>query len=231
MSSGVRIEDHFPLVRKLAAEVRRSLGNSVEFDDLFAYGTKGLVEAHGRFDPNRGFAFSTFAYYRIKGAIYDGVREMGWRSRSRAQKQQVCFEHGANLALQQVADEAPAAGGADDADAVERAITQVATAYLVSVDTDAIHRTPDPSPDPEAQLSASGEGAHVRAALGTLPEKERRLVELMYFEDKSLTEAGAAIGLSKSWACRLHARALRLLSEELASRGVTASQLSGGLGR
>ena len=53
--------------------------------------------------------------------------------------------------------------------------------------------------------------ARVRQAVAALPEKERRLMELYYFADKNLEEAGAELGLSKSWACRLHARAVELL--------------------
>jgi RNA polymerase sigma factor for flagellar operon FliA len=55
----------------------------------------------------------------------------------------------------------------------------------------------------------------VREALAGLPEKERRLMELYYFADMKLEEAGAKLGLSKSWACRLHARAVNLLREAL----------------
>jgi RNA polymerase sigma factor for flagellar operon FliA len=55
----------------------------------------------------------------------------------------------------------------------------------------------------------------VRQAVAALPEKERRLMELYYFADKNLEEAGAALGLSKSWACRLHARAVDLLRDAM----------------
>jgi len=223
VSGRVRVEDHLLLVKKLAGEVRRSLGNSVAIDDLIAYGNKGLVEAASRFDPSRGFAFSTFAYYRIKGAIYDGVREMGWRPRSRPEAKQVKFEAGANAALQQVADESQP-GAASDAAAVENAIVQVAMVFSISHDTDAIQRQPDKSPDALAKVEADSDAVHVHAAIKTLPEKEKKLLELMYFEEKSLTDAGAAIGLSKSWACRLHARALRLMAEALEARGMESPQ-------
>jgi RNA polymerase sigma factor for flagellar operon FliA len=213
------IEAHLPLVRKIASEVRRHIGGTLDFDDLVSYGTRGLLEANERFDPKRGIAFSTFAYYRIRGAIYDGVREMGWRPQSRADRRQLELAKHANEVLQQAADDAPAPGAAGEAEAVESAITQVAATYLITLEAESWSRLPDVRPGPEAQTVASDERSQVRTALRALPEKERRLLELMYFEEKSLTEAGAAIGLSKSWSSRLHSRALKLLSDELQRQG------------
>lgn len=219
MADKQQIEAHLPLVKKIAAEVHRSLGFSMDVGDLIAYGTQGLIEALDRFDPKRGFAFSTFAYYRVRGAIWDGVRTMGWRSRAQAK-----FGQASNLVLQQAHEDAPVAGAADEADAVERAIKQVAAAFVVTLDDERITRTASVQPDAEAALGQAREASLLRGVLGSLPEKERTLIQLMYFEDKSLTDAGAAIGLSKSWACRLHARALKLLAEALAEQGVEATQ-------
>jgi RNA polymerase sigma factor for flagellar operon FliA len=218
------VDAHLPLVRKIAAEVKRMLGSAIEFDDLMAYGTQGLLEANERYDASRGIAFSTFAYYRIRGAMFDGMRRMGWRGQSSSERRQARFEDRANLVLQQAADDAPAPGSANEAESIENAISQVATAYVVTVEAETLARLPDRAPGPEARAVARDEEERVGAALGRLPEKERRLIELMYFEEKSLTDAGAAIGLSKSWACRLHARALRLLSEEMQRLEAGATQ-------
>ena len=73
-----RNEDHRGLVRALAIKVRTSLSRRLDVDDLVAYGSTGLVEAARRWDPGRGVAFKTFAYYRIRGAIFDGLRKQGW---------------------------------------------------------------------------------------------------------------------------------------------------------
>jgi RNA polymerase sigma factor for flagellar operon FliA len=218
------IEGHLPLVRKIAADVRRTLGGLVDLDDLVAYGTRGLLEARDRFDPSRGIAFSTFAYYRIRGAIYDGVREMGWKSTARAERRQARFESRANLVLEQAADDAPAPGSAGELESIEGAVTGLATAWIVTLEADAGVGVADGSPGAEDRAAARSEGAAVRRAIERLPEKERRLLDLMYFEDRSLTEAAAAVGLSKAWACRLHARALKLLAEELARVGAAPPQ-------
>lgn len=227
MTDTARIEAHLPLVRRIAGEVRRSLGGRAEIGDLIAYGTEGLIHALDRFDPKRGITFSSFAYYRIRGAVWDGVRKMGWKSRRTPEAALARFQAGANLALQQAADDAPAAASADEADAIARTIARVGVAYVVSFDLEAVDRQASETPNPEAQTGDASERAFVRRALTTLPEKERTLLLLMYFEDKSLTEAGAAIGLSKSWACRLHARALELLGDALSERGFEGPQPEG----
>ena len=73
----------------------------------------------------------------------------------------------------------------------------------------------DRVPNAEAGIEMGQLGVRVREAMRTLPEKEKRLMELYYFEEKNLEEAGSMLGLSKSWACRLHARAVNLLREAL----------------
>src|SRR5690349_23757329 len=76
------VDKHLSLVHGIARKVKRSVGASIELDDLIGYGSKGLVEAAERYDGRAGVAFTTFAYYRIRGAMYDGLRTMGWYSRS-----------------------------------------------------------------------------------------------------------------------------------------------------
>jgi RNA polymerase sigma factor FliA len=76
------VEQHLQLVQAIARKVKKTLGTSIEYDDLVAYGSKGLVEAADRYDARPGVAFTTFAYYRIRGAMFDGLRTMGWYSRA-----------------------------------------------------------------------------------------------------------------------------------------------------
>ncbi len=76
------IEKHLNYAKSLTAKLHRQLSSDLEFDELYAHGTKGLVEAAQRYDPTRGVAFTTFSYYRIRGAIFDGLRQSGWLNRS-----------------------------------------------------------------------------------------------------------------------------------------------------
>src|ERR1700733_12128212 len=88
----------------IAAEVSRKLPPLLERKDVQGWAALGLVEAANSFDPNRGVQFKTFAYYRIKGAIYDGLRKMGWYSKGLYH--QLRFQMHANEYMQDVSSEA-----------------------------------------------------------------------------------------------------------------------------
>lgn len=223
------VEQHVPLVHAVARKLKRQISARVEVDDLVGYGSKGLLEAAERFDPRHGVAFSTFAYYRIRGAMLDGVRTMGWYSRADYARYRA--EERANEYLRNQADREGAAAAsavregagappaADDKEATLAGIAEllggIATVHITSLeaaDTVADERLPAA----DATLDTGRLGARIRDAVKTLPDRERQLMELYYFGDKNLEEAGAVMGLSKSWACRLHARAVTLLREKLA---------------
>lgn len=210
------VEQHLKYVRAIVGRIRRDLSTDLDFDELEAYGMRGLVEAANRYDPTRGVAFSTFSYYRIRGAVFDGLRQMGWLSRSHYARAQAS----SNELLQNLADRQPSAadeGGIEQAVSnVARTIDQIATTFIVSLDDT---RTPEPA-DPQAVDAADAlerEGARdaVRRAVEHLPERERTLIELYYFRGLTLQAVGDALGLSKSWTSRLHARAIGLLTEHL----------------
>jgi RNA polymerase sigma factor for flagellar operon FliA len=217
------VEQHLDLVQAIARKVKKSLGARIDFDDLVAYGSKGLVEAAERFDARPGVQFTTFAYYRIRGAMYDGLRTMGWYSRADYARYRA--EERANEYLQSHADrpaaEGEAGGASQTADqaealaAVAQVLSGVAAVHITSLEA-ASSVADETFAAPDAAIDSSRLGSRARQAVTKLPEKERRLLELYYFEDKTLEEAGGALGLSKSWACRLHARAVDLLRQALA---------------
>jgi RNA polymerase sigma factor for flagellar operon FliA len=213
------VEQHLSLVQAIAAKLKRSLGRSIEFDDLVGYGTKGLLEAAERFDATQGAAFTTFAYYRVRGAMLDGLRTMGWYSRAdyaRYRAEERANEYLQNQSERDAAGE-QAGGQANRAEAMEsiaEILGGVATIHITSLEA-AASVADEKLPAPDADIQRVQANAQVRKALAGLPDKERALMELYYFGDKNLEEAGAALGLSKSWACRLHARAVGLLRDAL----------------
>src|SRR2546423_15128917 len=71
------VDANVPFVRSIAAKVKEQLPREIEFDDLVSYGMQGLLEAAERYDLSHGTAFTTFAYYRVRGAIFDGLPGMG----------------------------------------------------------------------------------------------------------------------------------------------------------
>jgi RNA polymerase sigma factor for flagellar operon FliA len=215
------IDDHLSWVRALASAIQREIDFGVELDELIAFGPEGLVEAAGRYDPRRGAQFKTFSYYRIRGAIYDGLRELGWLRPAEYARWR--FASGANEYLANRADRAAPAGGRaapfaeDEVDSVARAVDGLAAIFVMSIET-APHATElaDGAGVPLDEALARGQQeGRVRTALSRLPDKERRILSDHYYGDLNLLEAGRRQGLSKSWASRLHARALELLAAEL----------------
>jgi RNA polymerase sigma factor for flagellar operon FliA len=206
---GGGVVEHLALVRKIAARVRRALGaQAVELDDLVQYGATGLLEARQRFDPRYGVAFSTFAYHRIEGAMYDGLRRMGRLGRHAYAKVR---------AAEYLSNAVDRAAGAKERPSTEDALREVLRVMrgvaAVAVATEA--NDVDDSLPADERAARAELAERVRRAVATLPERERHFIEKHYYEDKTLTEAGAEVGVTKSWASRLHARAVDLLREKL----------------
>ena len=220
------VEQHLSLVQAVARKLKKQITARIDFDDLVGYGSKGLIEAAERFDPQHGVAFSTFAYYRIRGAMLDGLRTMGWYSRAdyaRYRAEERANEYLQNqsdregaAAAAQTKDGAPGAAGPEATlNSVAEILGGIAAVHITSIEA-AASVADERLPAPDASLDTGRLGVRVRDAIKKLPDRERQLMDLYYFADKNLEEAGAVMGLSKSWACRLHARAVDLLRQELA---------------
>lgn len=209
------VEQNLSLVEALARKILRSLPSFVEVEDLIGFGQLGLVEASRRFDPSRGVLFKTFAYYRIRGAIFDGIRKMSWFKG--AANRQTTFEAASNEVLQESA-ESDMGGGRrilsveEQIERTKDLIENIAAARILSLDAD---EAPVELANEEALPDEVTEVAELstvmRACICKLDKKERGVIEDYYFNHLTLEEAGAKFGLSKSWTSRLHARALKKL--------------------
>jgi RNA polymerase sigma factor FliA len=213
------VERNLDVARKAAAIVFPRVREYVEFEELVALANVGLAEAAQRYEPDRGASFSTFAWYRVQGAIVDGLRKSTqlprrvWVKlvalRAASDYLENRAERDAGAAKQGVA---PPEGAAALA-AVKSAMSAIRTMYVTSYEAmrEDGYDTPSDAPPLDAQLHSNRLGAKIRAALDALPEKERALVTKHYWEGKNLLEAGAELGMSKSWASRLHAQAVERL--------------------
>ncbi|QRO00405.1 sigma-70 family RNA polymerase sigma factor [Archangium violaceum] len=214
----VLLEKYGPYVRSLASTVRRQFSAQLELDELIAYGQIGLLEAADRFDPKVGANFLTFAHYRIKGAIYDGLRKMGVLKGGDARS--AYAGERATAYLGNLSDREQGGGNRggsidDDVMDISNAVAGLAMVFATSLEgADGLGFT-DESLPVDQRLELEQQRIRVRAAIDKLPEKERRLLQGYYFQGKTLEEAGAEIGQSKSWASRLHARAIERLKELL----------------
>lgn len=214
----VILEKYGAYVRSLASQVRKQFNASLELDELVAYGQIGLLEAAERFDPKVGANFLTFAHYRIKGAIFDGLRKMGVLRGSDARSAHTTER--ANAYLGNLSDRASGGGNQmgsldDDVRELSNAVTGLAMVFATSLEGTEGLQVSDESMPADQRLELEQLRRRVRAAIGKLPDKERKLLEGYYFQGKTLEEAGAEIGQSKSWASRLHARAVEKLKEIL----------------
>jgi len=206
------------LAKSIAIKTARMLRLNQDLtDEAIALGNQGLVIAAQRYDPRRGIAFSTFAYYRIRGAIFDGLRSMGVLARTRMHK--VRREERADVCLESDSQGTQPGGGLEDAvsDFANR-VANLATMEVLAFAADTVEQSSDASADSVYDQVEDVELFElIRRAVETLPESERTLIELSYFKDKSLAEAGQQMGLSRSWASRLHGRAIKMLQEAVNS--------------
>jgi RNA polymerase sigma factor FliA len=217
-----RVDAHLDLVRRVAGRLRAQLPGHFEVDDLIGDGTAGLIQAAERYDERSGTPFSMYAYHRIRGAMLDGVRRMGLR---RSQVERYRAEERVNAYLEtlaardegarQSAEDAAPATLEDDLRSVLHALQGAAVSHVVSMEAaDGEIASRRPGPDESFFLGESRE--RVQAAVTALPDREQTFMRKMYYEDKTLTEAANEVGISKSWASRLHARAIDLLRAALA---------------
>jgi RNA polymerase sigma factor for flagellar operon FliA len=219
-----RFESGLDLVDAMARRIAREVGAVAELADLVSYGREGLLDAARKFDPARGVPFRGYASFRIRGAIIDGVRQSARLPRRAHERLNGLAA--ANRTSEGAYEDAlaPAPPGTTPADA-ERALGEhlaaMATAVAVGLLSttaygDEGERVPvavDTSP--EEALGRAELLEVVRRAIGDLPAEEQTLVRRHYLEGERFDHVAAELGLSKSWASRLHTRAIKRLTEKL----------------
>jgi RNA polymerase sigma factor for flagellar operon FliA len=215
-----------PLVRYVASRMSVKFQAGLDFEDILSFGVLGLLDAVDRFEPERGFCFQTFAVPRIRGAILDELRRFDWISRSGREKLQK-FER----TLEEISK---TNGSADDKslmaamgmdDGAYKDLLEIASrSYVVSLDDvlaledgdmqreDTIE---DEAPSALELIERSEEVDGVVEALKKLPDRERTLLSLYYYEGLTLKEIGLVLGVTESRVSQLHGRALSLLRAEI----------------
>jgi RNA polymerase sigma factor for flagellar operon FliA len=215
------ILNHREYVRKLARDIHRKLPKHASYDDIVAYGEVGLVEAATNFDPLSGVAFTTFAFYRIRGAIFDGIRKMS--GLTPALRKQMAQDAGMDAVAQDSAS-APAAPGGNEnetlAKSFNESIKRLGVVFLVA------NATGEGSPldqvdnaRPEEAVEQAEMMAKLKEALAKLDADQMRIVQMFYFEQKSMSEIGAAIGKDKATVSRRHAKAIEVLAQAMGPPG------------
>jgi RNA polymerase sigma factor for flagellar operon FliA len=216
------VERYRPLVNSIVGRILRSLPVQVEFQEAFSYGIVGLLEAAERFDPRRKVSFVTFSYYRIRGSVFDGLREMGILTRTPNDnwvRREVAFN---DLVQTAIDDETDRASGSvdDEIRGIAKYVDSLVPAYLLSLSA-------ENAPDIADEREISGTEIEfrelvdlVRKAIQGLPEKERDILEALYFKHTTTTDLAEQMGVNKSWVSRLHSKAIQRVRQRLSMKGI-----------
>ncbi|WP_407939683.1 RNA polymerase sigma factor WhiG [Motilibacter deserti] len=217
-----------PLVKYVAGRVGVGLPPNVEQADLVSYGIFGLMDAIDKFDLERGFKFETYAINRIRGAIIDELRSLDWIPRSvRYKAREVEKSYAALEArLHRTPTEAEVAQEMGiKLEELHQIFSQMSYVNVVALD-ELLGGEKDSSPeqvledpraeDPVAAFEAE-ETKHLLAkAINLLPEREKIVVTLYYYEGLTLAEIGQVLGVTESRICQMHTKAVLQLRSKLA---------------
>jgi RNA polymerase sigma factor for flagellar operon FliA len=220
-----------PLVKYVAGRMSSGLPAHVEEADLISYGLIGLINAIERFDLAREIKFETYAIPRIRGAIIDELRSLDWVPRSvRARAREI---ERANTKLEHKLQRAPT----DDemshelgitVDEFQESLVQISNSTIAALDElwsvsdssgdsvsllDTLH-DPD-APNPEQVVDATELKDRVADAIARLPEREKLVIALYYYENLTLREIGEVLGVTESRISQLHTKAVLRLRGHL----------------
>jgi RNA polymerase sigma factor for flagellar operon FliA len=211
-----------PLVKFVAGRVGSGLPQNIEQADLVSYGIFGLIDAIEKFDPARGFKFETYAIARIKGAIIDELRSIDWVPRSVRAKARAIERAYSKLesGLRRTPDDPELARelGIDEAELAEW-LSQISFVGLVALDEILLageqpgsstvgDMVIDPQHDPVAAFEVD-EMKHLLAdAINRVPDRERLVLTLYYYEGLTLSEIGDVLGVTESRVCQIHTKAI-----------------------
>ncbi len=214
-----------PLVKFIAGRMASGLPSHVEESDLISYGLLGLIGAIERFDTEREIKFETFAVARIKGAIIDELRSLDWVPRSvRARARQVEKAHAALEAKLQRSptDEEMADKLELTVEEFQGVLLEIANSSVLALDdlwtfadpeggsqVSILDTIQDPAAvDPESEAAASELKDRLADAIESLPERERLVIALYYYENLTLREIGEVLGVTESRVSQLHTKAV-----------------------
>lgn len=237
MSPGDRdrlLLEHLPTVRYLARRIHERLPQHVELDDLISAGVVGLIDAFSKFDHGKKVQFKSYAQFRIRGAILDSLRTLDWSPRELRRKGRAVEE--AIRTTTQRLGRAPAEPEIAQAMGLELADYQTLLGDLKGLEIGSLHMerseesgdeelsyVPGPPEDDPLFRCLKGEmKQRLTDAIEELPEKERMVLTLYYYEELTMKEIGLTLGVVESRVSQIHSSAvvrLRVSLQSLAMRG------------
>jgi len=229
-TGGVRrlIEDHLPLVARLVNRLRASIGEHLSWDDAIGAGTLGLVEAAHRFDPSRGVSFETFAYRRIRGAVVDWLRQndpLGKSARERLAAVRRCAAEfrARNGRKPRIGELAEMTSMSENE--VLRSLSYEKWDRVRSLDQNVEGEDGEgnvlseliasDSQTPPEKLEWKERVERLTQAIHELPEREKQIIVMYYYEELYMAEMARILGISEARVSQLHTRAIYNLSRKL----------------
>ncbi len=222
------IVEYAPLVKLVAGRLSMYLGYNVEYEDLVSYGIFGLIDAIDKFDAKKEVKFETYASLRIRGAILDQIRKMDWIPRTVRQKQKKI-----DAAIKSI-EMKTGKSATEDEIALELGVSgeeyaswqsQMKVTNLVSLN-EFVEQGSEPIMDatsnshfaqPEDVIQESELKEILTQSLEVLTEKERRVIELYYYEELTLKEISLILEVSESRISQLHTKALVKMKNKMGS--------------
>lgn len=223
------ILEYAPLIKFIAQKIAVRLPSNIEFDDLVSSGVIGLMDAIDKYDPSRDNKFKTYAEFRIRGAILDELRAQDWVPRSVREKAKqlerahVRLEQG--LGRMPTEDELTTELNISKEEYYEL-LNQVKSVSILSLDEAGSFNSSDRKsilsllesckiPSPITQLNLKAVKEVVTKAIEALPEKQRLVLSLYYYEDLNLKEIGEVLDVTESRVSQLHTQAILWLRRKL----------------
>ncbi|MDI1444408.1 sigma-70 family RNA polymerase sigma factor [Polyangium sp. 6x1] len=197
-----------PVLEHVLRWMGRRLGNVVPFEDMRAFAQAGLLDAARTFDPTRA-SLPTYVARKVRWAILDGIKHERRARRALARARGLLCAERLSLDLASAPDD-PGFSEDDHVSKLDRLLEAHAAALALGLVSGAS--------SPEEHTSRAEMAHALRHAVDALPERERKLVERHYFQGEDFDEIAADLGISKSWASRLHTQAIQLLATAIAAR-------------
>ncbi len=224
------VKQYAPLVKYVAGKIAIGMPQNVDFDDLVGYGVFGLLDAIEKFDPNKDIKFKTYAVTRIRGAIYDELRSIDWVPRSVRQKakelERVIGKLENRLGRSAKDEEISKELGISIKD-LRTLILKISGASILSLsdvwyvgdesDKVSVMETIESprSLNPDVIVEREEVKNIIVQAISDLPDKEKKVLILYYYEDLTLKEIGEVLQVTESRISQLHTKAIMRLRSKL----------------
>jgi RNA polymerase sigma factor for flagellar operon FliA len=224
------IRQYAPLVKYVAGKVAQGMPHTVEFDDLVGFGVFGLLDAIDKYDPDKNVKFKTYAVTRIRGAIFDELRSIDWVPRSVRQKTREIEEAIVHLEAKlgrTATDQEVARSLGMSEEELQQTMLKISGTAVLSLndvwysgdDSDKISigesiEAPS-SLNPDIIVEKEEIKRVIMQAINELPDKEKKVLVLYYYEDLTLKEIGQVLDVTESRVSQLHTKAIIRLRAKL----------------